>query len=236
MQPDTITTGFSTVRLVGACLCAVLLVAKAVAGEIKVIANQSVRVDTISAEELKSVFLEERHSLGDGTHVEPVLAPQGAAHETFLKQYLSKSDDALQTYYRSLAFTGRGSIPKALASDIQVVAYVARTRGAIGYVGSDVRTDGVKILAVVSEGDRGDRTVLVRIQPEYPEALQRLGIGGSVRLAVTVSAKGSVENVQLLGGNPVLAEAAINAVKKWVFAVGHSRTTTEIIVPFDPHH
>jgi hypothetical protein len=43
-----------------------------------------------------------------------------------------------------------------------------------------------------------------------------------------------VENVQLLGGNPVLAEAATKAVKQWVFAVAHSRTTSEISVPFDP--
>src|SRR5664280_2449324 len=36
------------------------------AGDVKVIANASVKADTISAAELKRVFLEEKISLGDG--------------------------------------------------------------------------------------------------------------------------------------------------------------------------
>ena len=92
------------------------------------IANSSVKADTISAAELKRVFLEEKISLGDGTHVEPVLQKDGPAHEAFLQEYLGRSEDDLQAYYRTLVFTGRGSIPKALGSDAEVVAYVARTR------------------------------------------------------------------------------------------------------------
>ena len=106
----------------------------AVASEVKVIANSSVNVDTISAAELKKVFLEQRISLSDGTHVEPVLEKDGPVHEAFLQQCLGGTDDDLQNYYRALVFSGRGSMPKQLDSDAEVVAYVARTRGAIGYV------------------------------------------------------------------------------------------------------
>jgi TonB family protein len=59
-------------------------------------------------------------------------------------------------------------------------------------------------------------------------------IGGTVRLMVTVSPKGSVDGVQLLGGNPILAEAAIKAVKQWVYAPGPSRTINEVSIPFAP--
>lgn len=118
------------------------------AGSIKVIANTSVKSDSISADDLKSVFLQEKSSLGDGTHVEPVLEKGGAAHEAFLKQYLDKNDSALQTYYRSLVFTGKGSMPKAVGSDAEAVAYVAKTKGAIGYVGSGASAEGVKTLEV----------------------------------------------------------------------------------------
>ena len=118
------------------------------AGSVKVIANPSVREDTISANELRSVFLEEKSSLSDGSHAEPVIEKGGAAHEAFLKEYLDKNNSALQTYYRSLVFTGKGSMPKAMASDAEVVAYVAKTKGAIGYVSSDTATEGVKTLQV----------------------------------------------------------------------------------------
>jgi TonB family protein len=206
----------------------------ALASNVKVIANPSVKVDTISAADLRGVFLEERLSLEDGTHVEPVFAKRGPAHEVFLKLYLSMTDEALQTYYRSLAFTGKGSMPKALDSDTDVVAYVARTRGAIGYVSVEADTGGLKTLIVGDKGKRSGRVVLTRVEPEYPETLRLLHIGGSVRLAVTISAKGSVENIQILGGNPILAEAATEAVKKWIFTPGRSLTTNEISIPFDP--
>ncbi len=77
-----------------------------------------------------------------------MLAKGGPAHEAFLKEYLGKSDSALQAFYRSLVFTGKGSMPKALASDADMVAYVARTKGAIGYVSSAANTNGVKTLEV----------------------------------------------------------------------------------------
>ncbi len=59
-------------------------------------------------------------------------------------------------------------------------AYVARTKGAIGYVSADSNTDGVKTLAVV-RGRRGrdKERLITRIEPEYPETLKRLNIGGT---------------------------------------------------------
>ena len=92
------------------------------------IANPSVGVSSVSADEVKGVFLATRTSLSDGSHVEPVLEKGGAVHEEFLKSYLGKTDSALQTYYRSLVFTGKGSMPKILANDGEVVAYVAETK------------------------------------------------------------------------------------------------------------
>jgi len=118
------------------------------AGNIKIIANLSVKSDTISADELKSVFLGEKSSLNDKSHVEPVLEKGGAAHETFVKEYLGKTDSTLQIYYRSMVFTGKGSMPKAVGSDADMVAYVAKTKGAIGYVASGAKAEGVKTLEV----------------------------------------------------------------------------------------
>ena len=118
----------------------------AAAGDIRVIANPSVSASAVSVDELKSVFLSTKTSLSDGSHVEPVLG--GSAHTAFLKEYLGKTDAALPTYYRCLVFTGKGSMPKSLGSDAEVVAFVAKTRGAVGYVGSSANTVGVKILEV----------------------------------------------------------------------------------------
>ena len=119
-----------------------------VAAAIKVIAHSSVQVTHISPDELKGVFLETRTSLADGSRVEPVLLKSGDVHDTFVKQYTGKTVAGLDNYYRSLVFTGKGSMPKTLKTDAEMLAYVKKTKGAIGYVSDGANTDGVKILDV----------------------------------------------------------------------------------------
>jgi TonB family protein len=216
---------------VGFIIAAVMNVAP---GDVKIICNVSVRADSISAGELKSVFLLQRRTLKDDSPVVPVLEKSGDAHEAFLRQYLDRGSEEMQTYYQRLVFTGKRSMPKELNSDTEVVPYVARTRGAIGYVSDVAATEGVKVL-VVSDGRSAERTVPTRVEPEYPETLQRLQIGGTVRLAVTLSPRGTVEKVALLGGNPILAEAASKAVRQWVYTPRPSQTTIEVTVPFESH-
>jgi len=123
-------------------------VAVATAADVKVIANASVGASSVSADELKGVFLGTKTSLSDGSHVEPVLLKSGAVHEAFLKEYVGKTDDALNTYYRSLVFTGKGSMPKVLASDADVVSFVEKTKGAIGYVSAGTSAGSAKTLEV----------------------------------------------------------------------------------------
>jgi ABC-type phosphate transport system substrate-binding protein len=118
------------------------------AAAIQVIAHSSVTVSQISLDDLKGVFLETRTSLPDGSRVEPVLLKSGDVHDTFVKQYTGKTTAGLENYYRSLVFTGKGAMPKTLKSDAEVVAYVKKTRGAIGYVSDGASTEGVKVLDV----------------------------------------------------------------------------------------
>ncbi len=134
--------------LLVAAAALILGASNAHARDVKVIANPSVSANVVSADELRSVYLQESTSLADGSHVQPVLIKSGPAHEAFLKDVIDKTDSALQTYYRSLVFTGKGKIPRMLSSDSEMVAYVARTKGAIGYVSSGTEVTGVKTLQV----------------------------------------------------------------------------------------
>jgi TonB family protein len=138
-------------------------------------------------------------------------------------------------YYRTLVFTGRGFTPKALGSDAEVVAYVARTRGAIGYVSGAASAEGVRTLVIEVPSSGAERKLITRVEPDYPGTLKWLGIGGTVRLRVSISAKGNVEKVELLGGNPILGESAAAAVKKWVYTAGRSRTIAEVSISFGGH-
>ena len=48
----------------------------------------------------------------------------------------------------------------------------------------------------------------------YPELARRMKISGIVRLQIQLTASGSVRDSEVLGGNPVLASAAQQAVKQ----------------------
>jgi hypothetical protein len=122
--------------------------ATAAAADIEIIASPGVGASSVSADELKGVFLGTRTTLSDGSHVEPVLLKSGAVHEAFVKEYLGKSDSALETYYRSMVFSGKGSMPKVLASEEDVVAYVEKSKNAIGYVSAAAKTTSAKVLTV----------------------------------------------------------------------------------------
>jgi hypothetical protein len=120
----------------------------AAAADIKVIANPSLKASALSSEELRGVFLVTKTSLSDGSHVEPVMLKEGAIQATFVKQFIGKTETALEIYYRSLVFTGKGLLPKTFASDAEMINYVAKTKGAIGYVGGEASVDAVKTLKV----------------------------------------------------------------------------------------
>jgi TonB family protein len=79
------------------------------------------------------------------------------------------------------------------------------------------------------------RKIITRIEPEYPETLKHLYIGGVVRIQAVVAPNGTVESTRLLGGNPILGQAAMRAVKQWKYSNADSQEELEVKVEFYPH-
>jgi TonB family protein len=70
------------------------------------------------------------------------------------------------------------------------------------------------------EYDQHPCAVVHRVQPVYPEIARRLSLEGLVMLRAEVSADGHVKSVAVVSGNAILAQAAVRAVREWVFAPG----------------
>jgi periplasmic protein TonB len=58
---------------------------------------------------------------------------------------------------------------------------------------------------------------ITRVNPVYPPLARQARIQGVVVLKVFISKTGDVEDVQLVSGHPLLAPAAIEAIKQWKF-------------------
>lgn len=90
--------------------------------------------------------------------------------------------------------------------------------GVIGSVLSSTPTVAPKIATPqrvrVSSGVQSG--LLVRkVNPAYPPLARQARIQGTVILQALISKEGSITNLQLVSGHPMLAPAAIEAVKQW---------------------
>jgi protein TonB len=54
-----------------------------------------------------------------------------------------------------------------------------------------------------------------RVQPEYPPLARQARIQGEVVLHAVISRDGTIENLQVVSGHPMLVQAAVSAVRQW---------------------
>ena len=79
-----------------------------------------------------------------------------------------------------------------------------------------------------------DRKVTSRVAPAYPELARRMRLQGTVKIEAVVKPNGTVKSTRVLGGNPVLVDAATEAVTKWKFESGPSETMEIVQLTFAP--
>ncbi|MGD0829659.1 MAG: hypothetical protein ABR907_01865 [Terracidiphilus sp.] len=127
---------------------AFLILAAAANAQVVVIANPGVSADSVSKAELAKVFTGASTRLSSGARVTPVLLKEGPVHSEFLSNYLGKSPIALIVAWRGLVLSGQAAIPKTFETEAEMIAYVAKTPGAIGYVGKKPSGEEVKALHV----------------------------------------------------------------------------------------
>ena len=83
-------------------------------------------------------------------------------------------------------------------------------------------------------GADAKRKVRTRITPEYPALARQMNVTGRVKIEATVAADGHVVSTKVLGGSPLLVNAALDALKKWHFEPGPKETTEIIEFEFNP--
>ena len=84
-----------------------------------------------------------------------------------------------------------------------------------------------------AQNKKSGREVIHSVKPEYPVIVKNARIGGTVRLSAVVLPNGTVARVQILGGNPILAETASKAVMKWKYALSSTQTNEAVVVDFN---
>ena len=97
---------------------------------------------------IKKIFLGKQTKFTNGQIALPMNAAETLpTYDAFNDNILGKSRTQVNAYWARLVFTGKGDLPKVLASDSDIVATVSANQGAISYVDSASVTDKVKVIA-----------------------------------------------------------------------------------------
>jgi protein TonB len=59
--------------------------------------------------------------------------------------------------------------------------------------------------------------LIFRVQPDYPSLARQVRVQGQVVLRAVISREGTIENLQVLSGHPMLVRAAVEAVRQWKY-------------------
>jgi TonB family protein len=79
------------------------------------------------------------------------------------------------------------------------------------------------------------RQVTYNVPPEYPELAEKMKLSGTVQVKVLVKPDGTVKDVKIIGGHPLLADALARAVKQWKYQPGAKETTETVKFSFSPN-
>jgi ABC-type phosphate transport system substrate-binding protein len=100
-----------------------------------VVTHSGVQGTTISLETLRAIYLKEVIQWGDHTSIRPVdQSSHSPIRQAFSERVLGRSLGQLQLFWRNRLAVDRVMPPPIKPSDAEVLAFVARNKGAIGYV------------------------------------------------------------------------------------------------------
>ena len=124
---------------------------------------------------------------------------------------------------------GSGAGPPKISIDLLVVP--APTRPSPSEKAKPVEPPAEPVH--VSGGVQAAR-VLRRIMPIYPELAKRARISGAVHLIGVIGKDGTIQNLRVVSGHPLLLSAAVEAVQQWLYKPTlFSGEPVEVIAPIE---
>ena len=126
-------------------LLAALFCANVAFAEVAVIVNPGSGVSSLSDSDVKRLFLGKSKKFPGGGKAAPVDAKEGSGSRgAFYGVVVGKNDAQLKAYWSTMIFSGKGTPPKEVGSDADVVKHVANNPNAIGYVDASAVDASVK--------------------------------------------------------------------------------------------
>ncbi len=123
------------------------------ASALLVVVNNANPSRELNRAQLRPIFQANRTTWPSGERIEPVNLPEKTdPREAFDQAVLGFTPDEASRYWIDRKIRGDGRPPRKLTTPFAVLAYVAATPGAIGYVPEGMHAPGTRVVARVVDG------------------------------------------------------------------------------------
>jgi TonB family protein len=147
-----------------------------------------------------------------GNSTDPISAKKNTAAPTSISAV--RSSDSFPPEGSLLIYENGKEVFRMLPSG-EVKAASTKGTGVQSEMQRASATEPAEIVTLSPEA--AESSLLHRVEPEYPEEARQQGVQGAVVLEVRLGRDGAVQEVKLLSGQRLLAEAAVAAVQQWRF-------------------
>jgi len=106
--------------------------------------------NTLDPKLVARIFTGKLKSFPDGSLAVPIAQADGTSTtQEFNTKVLKKSGSQLKAYWSKLVFTGKGTPPKKVSSDAEMLELIASNPNFIGYVAAGSVGTGVKVITTL---------------------------------------------------------------------------------------
>ncbi|MCH9647911.1 MAG: hypothetical protein K0U98_06705 [Deltaproteobacteria bacterium] len=114
----------------------------------RIVVHPDVTDNSLTRGEVSDLFLKKKVEWANGTTVRPVVLKEKTIEDAFCNDVIGRSSIAVKKYWQRQIFTGRGTPPEEKLKDEEILSFVSKTPGAIGFVSPRASTaqSQVKIL------------------------------------------------------------------------------------------
>lgn len=102
----------------------------------------------LSKDEMRAVLLGTKIKWANGQVIQLAVLAGGAPHDAVINEFTARGTEQFDKYWRKLVFTGKGIAPTVCDSDAEMLAFLAKTPGGLGYVGAATKIADVKVVEI----------------------------------------------------------------------------------------
>ena len=122
--------------------------------DVLIITNPDTQISSLKKKEIKDIFTGKRTRWNGSGKIIIATLKNSEVHEEFLREFVKKTPSQFRNFWRRKVFTGEGKMPKTFENEASLIEFVARTKGAVGYISSSTDRP-VKIIK--NSDNKGDK-------------------------------------------------------------------------------